>query len=217
MLYAIIMFQKCLRICVCADFLFSLSASPEQDVLLLSCTDSSIRLVERNTGECLHAFWGHRYSPNNGFRIQNTFYTSTRRLPAADLFDSVTSEVRDDATASHGLLLDSCVQESVPSSIDDILEEANRAKGAVHSFKKELENLRPYAVSGSEDCCVYFWDICVAAENSSVDAICRSSGIAQAHAKAHDSTVLCVKTHSATQRLCTASADGCVKLWRLVS
>lgn len=189
-----------LSVSCCAS---SLSLSADETVLLASCVDASVRLIEASTGECLHAFWGHRQTTAGGFRLNSDFITSSRRLPrdadAATLFT-------DDLSASG---------QEPPRAFDELLEVVERSNQSEGGLRAELAAQLPYAVSGSEDCCIYFWDLLEAASGGSAGAGKHESPIqVGVHGRAHEAPALVVKAHSLSQRLCTAATDGTVKLWR---
>lgn len=183
-----------------------LSLSSDETVLLASCMDASVRLIEASTGECLHAFWGHRQTASGAFRLCSDFITSSRRLPnkaaAACLFST-------DLSASY---------QEPQRAFDELLEVVERSSKSAGGLLVELAAQLPYAVSGSEDCCVYFWDVQAAASgvaSSTGEPYEVSNSPSQGvHAPAHDAPTLVVKTDPLSQRLCTASTDGTVKLWR---
>lgn len=172
--------------------------------------DASVRLIEASTGECLHAFWGHRQTASGAFRLCSDFLTSSRRLPtgaaASDLF----------ATELNA------PDEEPIRAFDELLEVVERSKHSAGGIRAEIAAQLPYAVSGSEDCCVYIWDV-QAAASGEPSATCKLSGGPSdvtgqqgVHGRAHDAPTLVVKVHPLSQRLCTAATDGTVKLWRQI-
>ncbi|KAL8433676.1 hypothetical protein Efla_007264 [Eimeria flavescens] len=186
-----------------------LSLSADETVLLASCVDASVRLIEADSGECLHAFWGHRQTAAGAFRICSDFLISSRRLP--------------DPSAAAALFSPSSVAaaDEPPKVLDELLEVVQRSSQAAGGMRGEMAAQLPYAVSGSEDCCVYFWDVHAAAASGEEEAASGGSShvactVSQqgVHARAHDAPVLVVKTDTLSQRLCTAATDGTVKLWR---
>ncbi|KAL8452677.1 hypothetical protein Emed_001241 [Eimeria media] len=191
------------------DGISSLSLSADETVLLASCVDSSVRLIEASSGECLHAFWGHRQTAASAFRICSDFLTSSRRLPNA-------------AAAAEMFSTDLTTQSPEPPRVlDELLEVVQRSNQSPSGIKGEMAAQLPYAVSGSEDCCVYFWDVHGAAA-SGEEALSTggsnetSEGVSQqgVHGRAHEAPTLVVKVDPLSQRLCTAATDGTVKLWR---
>lgn len=194
----------CLRHVVHAN---SLSLSADETVLLASCMDASVRLIEASTGECLHAFWGHRQTTAEAFQLCSDFITSSRRLPypsaAASLFSTDLSATEPEP----------------PRAFDELLEVVERNKQSAGGLHAELAAQQPYAISGSEDCCVYLWDVQAAASEGisgtgEPNELLDPSSQQGVHGRAHDAPVLAVKVHPLSQRLCTAATDGTVKIWR---
>ncbi|KAL8274651.1 hypothetical protein Esti_001366 [Eimeria stiedai] len=186
----------------------TLSLSADETVLLASCMDSSVRLIEASSGECLHAFWGHRQTSAGAFRICSDFLTSSRRLPdaaaAADMFSTdLTSQTQEP-----------------PRVLDELLEVVERSNQSPRGIRGEMAAQLPYAVSGSEDCCIYFWDVHGAAASGEAlstggpNEMCEGVSQQGVHGQVHEAPTLVVKVDPLSQRLCTAATDGTVKLWR---
>lgn len=173
----------------------SLSLSADETVLLLSCTDASVRLVEADTGECVHAFWGHLQTSAGAYRLSSDFLTSSKPLPSspADLFAADLSESGEEPQRA----------------FDELFEKTTK--------EQKTGRQLPYAVSGSEDGCIYFWDVLAAAASGGEEAKKdETAALVQKGVcgKAHENPAVVVKADLLSQRLCTAATDGTVKLWR---
>ncbi|CDJ39741.1 hypothetical protein, conserved [Eimeria tenella] len=217
-----------------------MSLSAEETLLLLSCVDASLRLAEVTSGETLHAFWGHLHSSCGAFRMQSCFFAAALPLPppgaAAGLFAAAAAAAPDpDSPLQLHLQQQQQQQQQPKRAFDELLEALQNSK--FKSKGNSLQPLFPYVVSGSEDGCIYFWDVLAAARGGppggppegppggppdswgppgGPQGAPRFLGALQegVHGKAHEAPALVVKSDLLSQRLCTAATDGTVKLWR---
>ncbi|OEH75053.1 wd repeat domain-containing protein [Cyclospora cayetanensis] len=109
------------------------SLSADGTVLLISCVDASVRLIETTSGECLHAFWGHRQTADGGLRLSSDFVSSSLPLPS-----------RSDAATLFSTDLESRAPEP-PRAFDELLETVQRSTRTKGGISEELASQRPYA------------------------------------------------------------------------
>ncbi|KAL8437495.1 hypothetical protein ACSSS7_000877 [Eimeria intestinalis] len=151
-----------------------------QDKLIVASLDGCVYTYDLRKG-ALHA-------DCYGSPITCDFLTSSRRLPnatgAADMFST-------DLVAQ---------TQEPPRVLDELIEVVERSNQSPSGIRGEMAAQLPYAVSGSEDCCVYFWDVHGAAASGAAlstggphGAACEGVSQQGVHGRAHEAPTLVVK------------------------